>query len=175
MRAEWVSCKWTVAYVAIRLLLQTGQLVLRKDTRLRLHPFRLAPIMSRQIAKVETVISRHVTSRPNGTICRMCRTEAHPPSASGIWPTEQITCPAGATNRHRRRQVIVNICTFSVFSLFKMEPISRGWTKRLIWLGSKNQAYPPYSSRPERSRFMGSTSSSAYLAVNYPPCSCSKL
>jgi hypothetical protein len=105
MPNEWVGCKWTVAYVAIKLLLQTGQLVLRKDTRLRLHPFRLALIMSRQIAKVETVISHHVTSRPNGTICRMCRmcrTEAHPPSASGIWPTEQITCPAGATDRHRR-------------------------------------------------------------------------
>jgi hypothetical protein len=71
MPAEGVGRKWTVAYVAIRLLFQTGQLVLRKDTRLRLHHFGWPSLCARRIAKVETVISRHVTARPNRQICRM--------------------------------------------------------------------------------------------------------
>jgi hypothetical protein len=54
-------------------------------------------------------------SRPNGTICRLFRPEAHPASAPGICLAEQITCPAGKLIESDERQVIAYICRFQCF------------------------------------------------------------
>jgi hypothetical protein len=117
-------------------------------------------------------MSRRVPLRPNDAIRRTFRTEARA-SASRNCPAKQVTCPAAQLiDGEKHPVVVVNPCTLSVFFVVKMELVSRGWTTRPIWSGSKNRAYPPHLSRPKRSRFMGSISSSSERAANYPPCSC---